>query len=411
MSFPVTQFQHPKLRLPLPLMMSEPGSFANLTLNQRMPAIVRRVMAENRFSAEIIANLETLIQDLADGQIRLLQDNGSDVAAWAENLAPYLGKRWVEIPWFFAEVYLFRRILEATQYFQPGDWQGVDPYATQKQAGLETALADIRAISRQLDANGTEADQQANLVSLLYSVLWGNRADLSLQPLLSAAGVQQEIEAEVEQRYVLANNIPVLLDWWQERSLNRIDVIADNAGFELVCDLFLVDFLLSRGLVETIVLHLKEHPTFVSDATIQDFHLMLQTLASDSEPTVQTFVRRLESYLTSGQLQLRDAPFWTAPLVFWQMPASMRQELAPADLVFIKGDANYRRLLGDCHWDFTIPFADIVCYFPTPLVALRTLKSEVAAGLQPDQIETLDREESEWLTSGRWGVIQIGNIP
>lgn len=401
-------FQHPKLPLPPPLMMSEVGSFAHLTWTQRMPAIVRRVIAENQFPAEIIANLETLIQDLSEGEFRLLQDNGSDVAAWAEHLTPYLGKLWVEVPWFFAEVYFFRRIIEATQYFQPGEWQGVDPYFSQKQAGLETALPDIRSMGAQLEAN-REVDQQASLISLLYSVLWGNRADLSLQPLLSAAGVQQGVEAEVEQHYILANDVPVLLEWLQGRSLTRVDVIADNAGFELVCDLYLVDFLLNHRLVDAIVLHLKEHPTFVSDATIQDLHLTLNSLASDADPTVQAFAKRLQNYISSGQLQLRDAPFWTAPLAFWQMPESIQQELEQADLVFIKGDANYRRLLGDRHWDFSTPFSDIVCYFPAPLVALRTLKSEVAAGLQPNQIASLNQDDPNWLTSGRWGVIQFVN--
>ncbi len=45
-----------------------------------------------------------------------------------------------------------------------------------------------------------------------------------------------------------------------------------------------------------------------------------------------------------------------------------------------------RRLLGDRHWDFTTNMADIFSYLPVPMVALRTLKSEVATGLRLEVI-------------------------
>ncbi|MBD3562999.1 hypothetical protein H6S82_29775, partial [Planktothrix sp. FACHB-1355] len=41
------------------------------------------------------------------------------------------------------------------------------------------------------------------------------------------------------------------------------------------------------------------------------------------------------------------------------------------------------------------------------LVALRTLKSELAAGLQTAQIEMLNHQDPDWLTNGQWGVIQF----
>ena len=50
----------------------------------------------------------------------------------------------------------------------------------------------------------------------------------------------------------------------------------------------------------------------------------------------------------------------------------VRVLLAEADVVLAKGDANYRRALGDAHWPWTPPLADVVSYFPTPIVFLRT---------------------------------------
>jgi D-3-phosphoglycerate dehydrogenase len=83
------------------------------------------------------------------------------------------------------------------------------------------------------------------------------------------------------------------------------------------------------------------------------------------------------------------------------MPPSLRQVLAQSDLVINKGDANYRCLVGDCHWPYTTPFADIVAYFPAPLLALRTLKAELAVGLMLSlarRIPEADRSMKE----GRW---------
>jgi hypothetical protein len=90
----------------------------------------------------------------------------------------------------------------------------------------------------------------------------------------------------------------------------------------------------------------------------------------------------------------------------WQMPADLYDRLGRSDFIITKGDANYRRLLGDRHWSFTTPFDQIVSYAPAPLLALRTVKAEVAAGLTEQQVEHLNEKDPEWLINGRWGLIQ-----
>jgi Damage-control phosphatase ARMT1-like domain len=72
-----------------------------------------------------------------------------------------------------------------------------------------------------------------------------------------------------------------------------------------------------------------------------------------------------------------------------------------------KGDLNYRRLVGDLHWPPTVPFGETVAHFPAPVVALRTLKSDVAVGLDPDAVSRLDAEAPDWRVSGRYGLIQV----
>ena len=187
----------------------------------------------------------------------------------------------------------------------------------------------------------------------------------------------------------------------------RIDILMDNAGFELVSDLALVDYLLDSGLAGEINLHLKSDPVFVSDALVADVHQAVALMAEAGDPAVAAFGGRLQRYLDEKRVKLLAHPFWTSPLAAWEMPPDLRQTLARATLVLSKGDANYRRLLGDRHWAFTTPFAEIVAYFPAPLLALRTLKSEVAAGIAPQRISALTAQGVAWATSGDWGVIQF----
>jgi uncharacterized protein with ATP-grasp and redox domains len=410
-----TQSSKPQLPLPPPLMMSEDGSFAHMTLLKRMPAMVKRVIAENDFSLEIVQNLETLLQDLPYGIVRQLKnDNGPDLTLWARYLEPFVGKRWIDIPWFFAEAYFFRRIVEATHYFLPGASQGIDPFALQKRLGLETAMDSIKAISVRVNTwikahlCGEGTKDPTDLIALLYFDLWGNRADLSLWPINNLSESHQNSRGfEDEKAHLLIDDTPMIATKVAHFDRVRIDFIVDNAGFELVGDLCLADFLLATNAAGVINLHLKSYPTFVSDATIQDVHSTLEVLAANSDPEVSSLANRWQDYINSGRLRLCENLFWTSPLAFREMPQPLQQELAQSSLVFVKGDANYRRCLSDRHWPFTTSFAEVVNYFPAPFAALRTLKSEIVAGLQESQIATLSHTDSQWLTNGQWGVIQF----
>lgn len=401
----------PKLPIPPALLGSEVGSFTEFTVTQRMPAIARRVITENNFSSEINTSLETLATELPTGYVRpLLNDTGVDFSAWNTYLEFYKGQLWVDVPWFFAETYFFRLILEITNYFRPGIWQGVDPFELQKSQGLEASLDSIILLCSQannwLDNSqlGEESDQ-TTLIALLYFALWGNRVDLSLWSAFDSDRSRFDIQTQLA--HILVNDASQVTELLTSSQGGRIDFILDNAGFELVCDLCLVDFLLTSRLVNQVYLHLKPHPTFVSDAMIKDVHYTTNFLAATGNQQVTSFAKRLQENIASGCLVLSEDYFWTSPLAFWEIPNSLKNELANASLVVVKGDANYRRLLGDAHWELTTNIADIVCYLPVPMVALRTLKSEVAVGLKPEVIEEVAKSDSSWLTNGQWGVVQL----
>ena len=78
------------------------------------------------------------------------------------------------------------------------------------------------------------------------------------------------------------------------------------------------------------------------------------------------------------------------------------------DLVVLKGDANYRRLLGDRLWPLDAPFHEVAAYFPAPLLALRTLKAELGCGIPRERAEKAEAERpGTWMTDGVFGVAQF----
>ena len=409
------QVSKPRRPIPEPLRGAETDTFAQDTVTVRLPEIARRTLGENDFPPETVSRLEALVHNIPAGPIRSLRDaHAPDTADWARYVAPYLGQNWLEIPWFFAETYFYRRILEATGYYRPGaHLEGHDPFIHQKRQALESNRLNIRALSEQLQRwlgeTAVEHEiRQATLAHLLVLNLWGNQADLSLWPEGQADRPGYPGD-EGKLVHMLVNESLSVARYLHNLgpAPARVAMILDNAGLELVHDLALADYLLSSGVARAVQFQLKAHPTFVSDAMAQDVRQTVAYLAKEDQPAVQAMAERLKRHLQSERLQLVEEFFWNSPLAGWELPARLWGQLTRFDLLISKGDANYRRLLGDRHWPFTTPLADILTYLPAPLAALRVLKSEVAAGLQPGQPETLTGKDPHWLVNGQWGLLQF----
>jgi len=89
------------------------------------------------------------------------------------------------------------------------------------------------------------------------------------------------------------------------------------------------------------------------------------------------------------------------------MPSDLATEFGRASLTILKGDLNYRRLVGDRDWPPTTPFSDVAGYFPATLAVLRTLKSDVITGLDSATVANLDGTGQRWRTDGSHGLIQV----
>lgn len=403
---------HPSLALPEPLRAAEIPSFTHTSVAVRLPNIARRALAENAFSPATVAQIQALIDEIPHGQIRLVHTPlDPDAARWAEYIRPYLGCNWLDVPWFFAEEYFYLRILEATGYYAPGEGVQRDPYSHQKKLGLISTRGPIRELAEKIEAAiQTPHAWRGSLERLLLADLWGNQNDLSMWPVRRSqdgtALSGGSAASSAAQEHILSNDMQAVLDYIDtlDPAATRVDILLDNAGYELVADLALADFLLASGRAARVVLHAKTHPVFVSDALIEDIFDTLDFMTFDGDARVLAQAVRLRIHLAAGKLALLKHPFWTSPQPAWELPADLLANLAGCRLLISKGDANYRRLLGDRHWQNDLPFDRVVDYFPFGVLALRTLKSEITVGVDPERVPAAD---PEWMINGRWGLVQF----
>ncbi len=385
--------------LPPAIQTSEPGSFARYTLEERVPAILQETIALNRFPDDIRGALHELRAELTGGVIRELREDASDRAFWNVVSAPHIGRNWLDVPWYWAEAYFYRRLLEATRYFQPGPWQGVDPFGPKKATELVPEGAPHAATTL---LRGLPDDPAARFEILLHASLWGNRMDLSYE---IASRLGRPTGARDERGNLLVDDTARLWDFLRSGGRRRLAILTDNAGTELLMDLALVDYLLGQNLAAEVHLHLKPQPFFVSDAMHQDVMAGLDALEREGD-VAWSLAQRLRMHIANRRLHLFAHWHYATSLFFFQLPKDLHNVLAGMDLVLVKGDASYRRLLGDAHWPPTTPFASATTYFHAPIVALRTLKAEIIVGLRPGEAERLQGEDPAWLVNGQRGIVQ-----
>jgi hypothetical protein len=282
---------------------------------------------------------------------------------------------------------------------QTKQWAGYDVFARQKMATFKSsrpAVLELAARYRDIvtelagtkeAAGAASLEQRAAAEKLLFTemceiCLWGNATDLSLLTNLSYEDIQklQGSQARKDsEKNILANDLDkalaVLLVAQKAGSKERrVDIVLDNAGFELFVDLILAGYLLASGLATTVVFHPKSIPWFVSDVLPADFGALLSALAdpqslysalsdddkdagkapvplSDSEAAALQFLFQDWSQLhAEGQLMLRPNDFWTAGGSYWRLPQAepdLYEDLKESELVIFKGDLNYRKLTAD----------------------------------------------------------------
>ena len=386
----------PSSSLPPFIMTSEKGTFARKTIEELKANIVDRVLVDFDYTPQIREALLTLKASLTQGTIRLLQENVSDKPLWDEDIQPWLGKSWLEIPWLLAETYFYRLLLEAVHYFQPGPWMDKDPYRRMKTTEILQALPAFVAEYEDQAFQPTFED----FSKALNNALWGNRADLSNLEHF-------ENNTDTHTHTLIRDDSQAAFDLLAKKPVN-IAYFFDNIGREFYFDLAFIHYLLESGLAKSITFYLKNQPFFVSDAMPEDCNYILNVLEASSSPATRKLSADLKAWIQSGVISVEAPPFLATSREYHRLPESLRQQLSGFDLAILKGDANYRRLIGDRHWDPTTPFEDVASYFPTSVVSLRTTKAELIVGMSPEQLEDLQQNaEWNWMFNGDRGMISF----
>lgn len=427
--------RQPRPALPEPLRSETPGTWAYDTMSRRVDAeILERTVKDNAdFLAqhagvtERVNALRRDVRDAAPLTYPVKPPSGSskerqaEYEEWCAILKPHVEAKetWLSAPWMVAEFYLYRRLMDCFGYWDedsPGYMY--DPFDKQKEAGLTSSTQSAEAILKRIPTLPATAEGEQVAFSM---ALWGNKMDLSLWPA-DATGENKDVFSDVlaaahenllhDDSTDLSSHCETL----RAKGGGTIDIIVDNAGFELVTDLAVAQYLVQAGVAKTVRFGLKSHPTFVSDALAKDLKATVDYYAkldTNELPAAQAAGTLWQSYLKDGTWQCKEHSFWVQGAPMWKMPDALYNDLQQTcDLSVVKGDANYRRLLGDLDWDYAAPFDDVVgAYFPCPVVALRTLKAELGCGMDPEQTKRAQELDNNWLVNGRFGVVQFAKPP
>eukprot|EP00977_Amphora_coffeiformis_P007536 scaffold1650_cov163-Amphora_coffeaeformis.AAC.2 len=428
---PQQQQHQPRLALPEPLRSNTPGTWAYDTMSRRVDGeILERTVADNTdFLAqhkEIADRVKALRQDLRRAApltypVKPSNDASAErqaeYEAWCAILKPHVEAQetWLTAPWMVAEFYVYRRLMDCFGYWDKGTpGYMYDPFDKQKDAGLVSSTQSAEAILKRIPTLPATSEGEQVAFSM---ALWGNKMDLSLWPA-DARGENKDVFSEVlaaAHENLLHDDSSALSAYCETlraKGGGTVDIIVDNAGFELVTDLALAQYLVQAGVAKKVRYQLKSHPTFVSDALAKDLEATAAYYAkldATEFPAAQAAGKLWQSYLENGTWQCTEHSFWVQGAPMWKMPSTLYGNLKQtSDLSVVKGDANYRRLLGDLDWDYAAPFDDVVgAYFPCPVVALRTLKAEIGCGMEAAETKRAHALDANWLVNGRFGVVHF----
>ncbi|WWC87378.1 uncharacterized protein L201_002267 [Kwoniella dendrophila CBS 6074] len=455
----------------------EKRGFAYVSLVKRWPVVLTNIVsAVSNVDHEIHMNpTETSEAKLAEGKKIISQisqmkydmghnaaltpiENDGDInrECYNDELKTYPDedRRWSTMNWLFAECYMYRRL---RSYFASTiHWKEYDPFFEQKAETYKSSSIAIVHLAKamnqavqekeELDKNFEKSGSALEIafLEMIQADLWGNATDLSLLVDLKYEDLQKlqavGADAQKEQaKNILKNDLPKAWEHLKTLKGGRVDIILDNAGFELFTDLILADFLVScTPFVNQVVFHPKAIPWFVSDVLPYDFTWAIDSLldkqffashsstplSSDDLESLSNLVTRWKGYLNNGKFKLSVPEntklgqatslgrFWTTQYSFQDLPEvapGTLQELRKSDLVIFKGDLNYRKLVGDAWWPTTTPFEEALGPLAgkITLLSLRTNKADTVVGLEEGVEERMNKESPDWRISGKYAVVSF----
>jgi uncharacterized protein with ATP-grasp and redox domains len=387
---------------PDPIRTDARNAFAHRSMQVRVPAIIRETARRNPdYAQTTLYALEGLAHAIETDALIPPPDSTLIDGGWAASWTQHAGETWLNAAWFFAEVYVYRLVVDICGWHTSGR----DPFAPYKREELRNPEL-VHQIEAMLSLNDLPA--QARIAAMLKADLWSNRMDLSLASAKDHGTAAHDDD-------LIADDSAAIVRHLAAHEGGAIHFITDNAAAEFLHDLVLIDALLNT-FAGTITVQVKHHPTFVSDVWTDDIALTMQFLRGFNDPEESHFPyspallalgERLNAFQRSNRLRFTADIMWNNGLFLHQFPRDVLESFAGSALVLFKGDANYRRVTDDAIWDDGVSFAQATEFFPAPLAVLRTLKSDGVVGLPEGTAARLQSRDQSWRISGKYGVIQF----
>lgn len=431
-------------------------SFAHETMGRRLPTILGKALDDvlttvnQQWDEEKIIDLlkcvdrmKLLMHDLqTNAKLRPIIDDGEgDIPLWNREIARYFRDTdFMSAPWLFAEAYKYRRLHECfsvSRYWKDYDVffrQKCDTFSRSGNAVFELSMRFAEPFAYDPSVTSEEARKhvrQLLFLELTQIALWGNATDLSLLINMTEEDIKKiqstggEHLASTEKN-ILGNHLNRLWGLVADMRGGRIDIVLDNAGFELYCDCVYADWLVQSGIAREVHFHGKRIPWFVSDVTRKDWHWLLNTMKYGSlfpEATVaeseslRQMASRWKQYEEEGKWVYEQHAFWCSGYTFWSIAdeaPDLFQELESSDLVIFKGDLNHRKLTYDCQAPTDTAFDVAIGPLANepgapPVASLRTIKSDVVVSVPLDVSTKLDHDEPGWRISGKYAVVLLSD--
>ncbi|KLP15843.1 Uncharacterized protein LW94_9639 [Fusarium fujikuroi] len=437
---------HANTAIPRSVWTSDDGSMAQETAKFRWPKLVEGMIHDVRATgSELVTSraydeitlierslgrLKKEIND--DAPLCPLEDDGSaDIASYNQLLLNMGKLTWLNCPWLYGECYLYRRV--QLLFSMSSSWKGYDVFKRQKDSTLvksKKAVQELESRVTQAIANPIQPlpsldDDSARIAfsEMTEMCLWGNATDLSLLTNLSLEEIQKlqgSASIEESQRNIVDNDTSDVWLYLQKTRFaekNRhIDIVLDNAGFELFADVLYAAYLIESGLGTSITLHAKCFPWFVSDVIPSDMDFLLDYLRSIG---LNSFATQIESYFDLGLMRIEVHSFWTTAWSFHEMVAvapDLFQQFQASYLTIWKGDLNYRKLTRDGLWPHTTTFKSSLGLLGhrsgVKVLALRTNKSDTCVGIESEEtVKKLNRKAPGmgWIRDGKHAVISFSD--
>lgn len=407
--------------------------FARETIKYRFKDIICKVNDAN--TADVINYPDVTNSyphtDILSGYTFDTRQEKEFIEEWKQNIMGYGGSEefFINAPFIDVEHYFYFYILDK---FNSGKNSKsiIDPYYETKIKALKDDWAaghDKSKIYRLLEiadrighAQGDD-DWSRLLDELLEENLSANSTDLS----------QMFWEKFSEVRAVLDNKDKFWASYvCNMRNVKRINILVDNFGIELLSDLVLGYYFVCRKGKNSeieIVYHTNKLPVYVSDVFIagqshaNDVELLMNTLSGfaekdESGSRITEVLCRINNMIKT-KFSFKPNLFWNMPVRYEDLFTTKYKSLANfdveksiftgSDLLVIKGDLNYRRLVGDTNYWPGKSISSLIKYVNAPLLIIRSFKSNVTLLGKSYSKFIKTKPAEDWQSNGRYGIIQF----